>query len=166
MKRLVTQVFPERQLELVLAALTPQNRRAMRVSLETGLRISDVLVLRPEQLDSSFVVKEGKTGKKKRVRLSDKLLEELKQQSGAYWVFPGRDPTKHRTRQAVWMDVKRASRAFRIPQNVAPHSMRKLYAVRLYKKYGDIDRVRRALNHDDLTTTLIYAMADKLSERL
>ena len=31
----------------------------------------------------------------------------------------------------------------------------------LLRKYGDIDRVRRALNHGGLEVTLIYAMADK-----
>jgi site-specific recombinase XerC len=60
----------------------------------------------------------------------------------------------------VWKDVKRAAAAFRIPQNVAPHSFRKVYAVDLLKKYGDIDRVRRALNHRSETITMIYALAD------
>ena len=31
----------------------------------------------------------------------------------------------------------------------------------LLRKYGDIDRVRRALNHGGMKVTLIYAMADK-----
>ena len=65
-------------------------------------------------------------------------------------------------RQAVWADVKRAARAFRLPQNVAPHSLRKVYAVELLERYGDIQRVQRALNHSSIETTLIYAMADKL----
>lgn len=52
--------------------------------------------------------------------------------------------------------------AFRLPQNVAPHSLRKVYAVELLERYGDIQRVQRALNHSSIETTLIYAMADKL----
>lgn len=32
-------------------------------------------------------------------------------------------------------------------------------------KYGDIERVRRALNHESSTVTAIYAMADMLTER-
>jgi hypothetical protein len=39
--------------------------------------------------------------------------------------------------------------------------MRKVYAVELLRQYGDIDRVRRALNHGGVEVTLIYAMADK-----
>jgi hypothetical protein len=33
--------------------------------------------------------------------------------------------------------------------------------VQLLERYGDIDRVRRALNHGGIEVTLIYAMADK-----
>ena len=76
-------------------------------------------------------------------------------------MFPSRNPQKHHTRQAVWKDVKRAAAAFRIPQNVAPHSFRKVFAVELMKKYGDIEKVRRALNHNSESVTLIYALADQ-----
>ena len=92
--------------------------------------------------------------------MPEPLLSELKAQAGEHWVFPGRDPRNHRTRQAVWKDMKRAAKAFRLPANIGPHSARKVYAVELRNKYGDIDRVRRALNHDSEVVTLIYAMAD------
>ncbi|MEG1578560.1 MAG: tyrosine-type recombinase/integrase, partial [Oscillospiraceae bacterium] len=62
----------------------------------------------------------------------------------------------------VWADVKRAAKAFRLPQNIAPHSFRKVYAVELLEKYGDIERVKRALNHSSVEVTMIYAMSDKL----
>jgi len=152
----------EKQVNLVLAALTPANRTAIRVALHTGLRIGDVLALRADQLGARFSVREAKTGKVKRCGLPADLLAEVRAGAGDIWAFPGRNPEKHRTRQAVWADVKRAAKAFRMPQNVTPHSVRKLYAVRLYKRYGDLDRVRRALNHNDLSTTMIYAMADRL----
>ena len=71
---------------------------------------------------------------------------------------------KPHTRQAVWKDVKRAARAFRLPQNVGPHSARKVFAVELLAKYGDLERVRRALNHSSDTVTMIYAMADRQLE--
>ena len=57
--------------------------------------------------------------------------------------------------------MKRAAAAARLTVNAAPHSCRKVYAVQLLEKYGDIERVRRALNHGGIEVTLIYAMADK-----
>lgn len=149
---------------MILAALTPQNRLVMRTALQTGLRISDVLELRPEQLKPHFWVTERKTGKRRQVGLPEPLLSDLKNAAGVRWVFEGRSPDHHRTRQAVWKDMKRAAKAFRLPVNAAPHSARKVYAVELMRKYGDIDRVRRALNHNSETVTMLYAMADRQRE--
>lgn len=155
-----TEYLLNREVEQVLHLLTPENRLVMRTCLHTGLRISDVLLLRPQQLKPHFWVTEQKTGKRRQVGLPEPLLSDLKQNSGRFWVFPGNDPGRHRCRQTVWKDVKRAARAMRLTQNVGPHSARKVYAVELMRKYGDIDRVRRALNHDSETVTMIYAMAD------
>lgn len=158
-----TEYLLNKEVDRVLSALTWSNALVMRVCLHTGLRVGDVLALRPEQLKPRFWITEAKTGKRRMVGLPAPLLQDLKKSSGVVWVFPNRDdPNKHRSRQAVWKDVKRAARAFRLKQNVAPHSFRKVYAVNLMEKYGDIERVRRALNHGSETTTMIYAMAAEL----
>lgn len=155
-----TEYLLDREVDLVLSALTDTNRLVMRTALHTGLRIGDVLALTPDRLQPHFWVTEQKTGKARQVGLPEPLLSDLKKNAGKYWVFPGRNPRKHHTRQAVWKDVKRAAEAFRLRQNVAPHSARKVYAVDLLRKYGDIGKVRRALNHSNDSVTLVYAMAD------
>lgn len=157
-----TEYLLNRQVDLVLSALTEDNRNVMRVVLHTGLRVGDVLALKTAQLAPHFWVTESKTGKRRQVGLPEPLLSDLKKRAGEMWVFEGRDGKHHRTRQAVWKDVKRAAQAFRLPQNVAPHSFRKVYATELLHKYGDIERVRRALNHSSQSVTMIYAMADEL----
>lgn len=157
-----TDYLLHREVGHVLAALTPGNRLVCEVMLHTGLRVGDVLGLRTEQLQPRLWVRESKTGKRKQIGLPRDLLQRIKAQAGPEWAFPGRKPGTPRTRQAVWADVKRAAKAFRLPQNAGTHSMRKVYAVELLERYGDIERVRRALNHDRVATTLIYAMADRL----
>lgn len=159
-----TEYLIEREVELVLHLLTHENRLVMRTLLHTGLRIGDVLALRTEQLKPNFWITEQKTGKRRQVGLPEPLLTDLRQSAGSEWVFPGVKPGKHRTRQAVWKDVKRAAAAGRLTANAAPHSARKVYAVELLKKYGDIERVRRALNHGGIEVTIIYALADKQLE--
>ena len=159
---MITEYLLRKEMEHVLAALTPENRIVCRVCLHTGLRLGDVLALRTEQLGRQFWITEAKTGKRRRVNLSDDLLRDVRLQAGSEWAFPGRKSGKHRTRQAVWADVKRAAKAFRLKQNVAPHSFRKVYAVELLRKYGDVGRVQRALNHSDCATTMIYVMAEEL----
>ena len=157
-----TEYLLDRELEHVLAALTPSNRLVCRVCLHTGLRVGDVLGLKTSQLKPSFWVKEAKTGKRKQVGIPAHLLAEIKAQAGPEWAFPGRFKDRPRTRQAVWQDIKRASKAFRLTQNVGPHSLRKVYAVDLLEKYHDLAKVQKALNHTNQTTTMLYAMADKL----
>lgn len=139
----------------------PANRLVCELCLCSGLRIDDALALRTEQLGQRITVIEKKTKKRKSFTIKKSLLEELKAQAGRVYVFEHRDDcNRHRTRQAVFMDLKRASKAFRIKVNLSPHSLRKIYAVELMRKYGDIERVKKALNHDNDIVTAIYAMAD------
>lgn len=158
-----TEYLLHREVEHVLAALMPVNRVVMRVCIHTGLRVGDVLSLRTDQIAPRFWVTEQKTKKRRIVGLPADLLADMRKIAGKKYVFEhSNDPERHRTRQAVWKDVKRAARAFRLPQNVAPHSARKVYAVDLLAKYGDIAKVQRALNHSGPSVTMIYAMADQL----
>ena len=160
-----TEYLLNREVDNVLSALTHENALVMRVALHTGLRVGDILELKSWQLKPRFWVTESKTQKRRQVGLPQPLLDDLKKVAGPLWVFSSRlNPLKHRTRQTVWKDVKRAAAAFRLPQNVGTHSARKVFAVDLMQKYGDIDRVRRALNHSSYGVTLIYAMADKQLE--
>lgn len=147
--------------KVLLRLLTPANALAMEVALDTGLRIGDVLELRTEQLQRQRIsVRERKTGKTRRVYLPRHLIDRLQGQAGAVWVFPGAvDPSKHRTRQAVWKDVKRASRALRIKNNVGCHSARKVFAVDLFRKEG-LEAVKKTLGHDNINTTLIYLASE------
>lgn len=161
---MTTEYLLRREMEHVLAALTPSNRLVCRVCLQTGLRVGDVVSLKTRDLKGQFWIVESKTKKRRRVNLPRELLDQIRAQAGEGWAFPGRKPWQHRTRQAVWADVKRAAKAFRIRQNVAPHSFRKVYAVELLRRCGDVKRVQRALNHSDCATTMIYVMAAELLE--
>lgn len=161
---MTTEYLLRREMEHVLAALTPSNRLVCRVCLQTGLRVGDVVSLKTQDLKAQFWITEAKTKKRRRVNLPRDLLDQIRTQAGEVWAFPGRSPGKHRTRQAVWADVKRAARAFRIRQNIAPHSFRKVYAVELLRRCGNVKRVQRALNHSDCATTMVYVMAAELLE--
>lgn len=152
----------------ILVALTRPNRLAILCSLTTGMRIGDVLALKTECLKKErFTYKEEKTGKTRRVRLPNELRDALLQESGRFYVFEHRnDPRRHRTRQAVNKDLKRACELFRVKGvNITPHSARKIYAVNVYKRTCSIDSVRKLLNHSSEAVTQLYAMADELTTR-
>lgn len=150
------------ELAYLLAALTPPNMLVCEVCLATGLRVGDVLALKSAYLHRErFTIKEEKTGKSRLVYLPKDLRARLLNQAGRVWVFEGRlDPKKHRTRQAVFKDLRRAAKAFRITAHVSPHSLRKVYAVEYFKRSGSLEKTRRLLNHSSEAVTMIYAMAD------
>lgn len=152
----------------LLSALMPENRLAIEVSLCTGLRISDVLNLRSAKLKDRMTVRELKTGKNKRITIPRKLLDELHSIKGKIYVFEGRtDPQKHRTRQAVFKDIKRAAALFRVPAKliISPHTARKIYAVSQFQRTCDLKAVKQLLNHSNEAVTVLYAIADRITDR-
>ena len=154
--------------EHILAALMPENRLAILVSLTTGLRIDDVLHIKSaDLLKDRFTVKEMKTGKTRRVRLDKKLRDEILRYSGKIYAFENRlDYKRPRTRQAVYKDIKRACECFRVKNlNVTPHSARKIYSVEEYKRTCSVEHVQRLLNHSSEAVTLLYALADQVTEQ-
>lgn len=165
---MVTDYIKPDEMDCVLMALMPVNRLVCRVCLATGYRVGDVLAITRDQVARAcetgrLSLIEDKTSKRRAVSVSKSLMREVLAQSGSAYAFPHRDDARrHRTRQAVFKDVKKAAKALRIRDNVAPHSLRKIYAVKKYRASGDIRRVRDALNHDNELVTLLYALADQL----
>lgn len=167
--------------------LTSENALCLRVLVATGMRITDCLSLTRRQVKNAWDMnpinpilryREKKTGKYREVYLSPQMCHDLvfRPMPESVWCFPGRDPEKHRTRQAVWKDLKRTARLYRVNHkrllaNIGPHTARKIYAVKLYHEvdkqglYEPLEYVRKDLNHSDRTVTFLYALADKVSGR-
>lgn len=155
------------QMGHILAAMMPTNALIVRICMHTGLRVSDVLELKTAQLKPRQTVRERKTGKTRRLVWSAPLYEQMLQQAGRIWVFESRtDPTKHRTRQAVYKDIKHVAAMYQRSgavsrrQVIGTHTARKVAAVDAYRK-GGIKAAQRLLNHSDPAITLLYALADK-----
>ena len=142
----------------------------LEVASVTGLRIGDVLKIKKKDLnydDMCIDYTAEKTGKQGKAYISRSLMGRLQRNAGKgaeAYVFPS--PTrkgKHLTRQTAWYRIKRAChRAGISPDGVSPHSLRKVFAVEIYKKYG-IAEVKRQLQHSTIDVTEIYALSDFLS---
>lgn len=134
-----------------------------QVSLETGLRIGDVLRLRSSDLSLTrgrYLLRyvAMKTGKEGTAFLSPSTGKRLACRDG--FLFPGRGKSGHLTRQAAWMRVKRACEAVGVDSDgISPHSLRKCFAVALRRKEG-IEAVQEALQHSSDAVTRVYAYAD------
>lgn len=163
----VSKWLPRDSMEHLLAACTRENREALRLSMDYGLRIGDVLRMPSDALTRPrWSFKEEKTGKRRVITLSESHRSECLAFAGKNFVFEHRcDPYRHRTRQAVYKDLKRIAKAFRL-EGVSPHTARKTYAVERYRASGgDLKKVQRLLNHSDEAVTILYALADQLDQR-
>ena len=131
------------------------------VSEETGLRVGDVVKLRRENLkEDGLHYKAEKTGKNGVAKISAELRRTLAARRGR-WLFPSPYKRgKHITRQCVWARVKRACEKSATDANgISPHTMRKVFAVELYREKG-FRAVQEALQHANGATTEIYSFAD------
>lgn len=158
----------ESTLDLVLAAMMPGNALAVEVSCATGLRIDDVLALKTATVQRTArpYVRDSKTGKTHRVYIPTELRTRMLAQAGRVYIWEHRtDWTRHKTRQAVYKDMRTAAAVFerngRLGAHVSPHSGRKVAAVRAYKR-GGLTAAAALLNHDEghPLVTLLYALSD------
>lgn len=150
----------------IFSAMKYDNALILRTCLETGLRVGDVCALPREALQGQTILyKAQKTGKFGSVQISADLANRLRREHGK-WLFPSpRDLSKHRTRQAVWRDMRLACARLGVAEHATPHSARKTFAVDLYREKG-LQAVQKALQHDRAETTKIYAFSDKNVEKL
>lgn len=157
----------EDTMALVLAAMMPDNALAVECSLYTGLRIDDVLSLKTEvvQRTARPYVRDSKTGKTHRIYLPNELRARMLAIAGKVYVWEHRtDWTRHRTRQAVYKDMRQAAQVYerngRLKTHISPHTARKCAAVRAYNK-GGLAAAAALLNHDPdhPLVTMLYALS-------
>lgn len=141
--------------------LSARWRLVWDLGIATGWRISDMLTLRPDDLQGvSASIIAHKTGKRDTRELSPALMARLRASAGQWWVFPSPVDDLHPvTRQAAYKALRDASRGAH-SRRVSPHSLRKTHAVDLYTASGDIMRVQADLQHDNLATTALYILSD------
>ena len=153
--------------DILLSMIREPYATALEVALATGMRIGDVVALKPDQVRGDVIEYTAKkTGKRGRAKLPPALAERLRKPMFALglWTFESvRDPAKHISRGIVWKNLKEAAKRLNLRENVAPHSARKTYAVDLFRK-SDLETTRERLQHDRISTTMLYAFADKLAE--
>jgi len=134
------------------------------LSLETGLRISDILNLKVKDISILLTVRESKTKKWKTVKLSENLYERLDRlkpsnAKGDYFVFRSKNkPYAHIDRSTYHRHLKKACRALEI--DFSAHSTRKLYAWNVFEISENIFDVQKSLQHEFITTTAKYLDID------
>jgi site-specific recombinase XerD len=144
---------------------TPHRNRVMvRFMIDAGLRVGELVALRPEHLNMmtcQLVVRDGK-GARDRVLwisadLRDEVGEWLERRPTSSWLFPTRDGDPVSTRYVRSM-VKRMALKAGLPEadRITPHTLRHTFATQILRQTRNIRTVQEALGHSSVSTTQIY----------
>jgi integrase/recombinase XerD len=145
-----------------------RNQAMMELLYATGLRVSELLALRLQDLnlEVGYVVAYGKGKKERLVPVGEVALEKLKEYLSA--VRPALDKTakarhlflnrsgRGLSRQGFWKLLNRYALQAGITSPVTPHVMRHSFATHLLERGADLRSVQLMLGHASISTTQIY----------
>ncbi|GAB4360887.1 MAG: site-specific tyrosine recombinase XerD [Methylohalobius crimeensis] len=145
-----------------------RDRAMIEVLYATGLRVSELVAMKVNQVDRNLGVARiwGKGNKERLVPLGEEALAWL----DAYWIKSRPELLGVRqspylfvtrrggpmTRQAFWHLIKRYARQAGIDKPLSPHTLRHAFATHLINHGADLRVVQMLLGHSSLSTTQIY----------
>jgi integrase/recombinase XerD len=145
-----------------------RDRTMLEVLYATGLRVSELVDLRMDQIDlqQGLVRIVGKGDRERLVPLGEEAQDWLEkyfqdarknilgERQSAY-AFPTRR-SERMTRQAFWHIIKRYAQRAGISRGLSPHHLRHAFATHLLNHGADLRVVQMLLGHSDVSTTQIY----------
>jgi site-specific recombinase XerD len=157
-------VFTQDELARLFATITNSKHRALLMLIYSGgLRVGEVVKLRPDDIDAgriSIHIKGGKGRKDRYTLLSNTALDAIQLYQKEYgismWLFPGRDHGRHLTTRSVGLVFQKACRRADITKDVTVHSLRHSFATHLLEAGTDLRTIQVLLGHQSSNTTEIY----------
>ena len=157
-------VLSRAEVSVLLDAPRNLKHRAMLMTLYgAGLRVSELVSLQLEDIDSKrkFIrVRQGKGRKDRETLLPDRLLAALraywKVSRSTEWLFPGQDPQRPITANAVRLMCQKTATKAKLSKHVSPHVLRHSFATHLLEDGVDLRTIQVLLGHRDLETTTVY----------
>lgn len=146
-----------------------KHRMLLAFCYASGLRVSELVHLKPSDIDEkrkTVKIREGKGRKDRFTMLSQtcQALWENFKNSYPYedWVFPGQDPSRPlhvRTAEKIFENAKRKAG---IQKNASIHSLRHAFATHLLEAGANIKHIQFLLGHKSVRTTEIYARVSQV----
>ena len=144
-----------------------KHRCILYLIYSAGLRLSEVVYLRPADIDSDRMtihIRHAK-GKKDRISLlSEKTLILLREYYKEYrpkiWLFEGQYDNQY-SKRSVQNILKAALRTTTIRKRVTVHTLRHSFATHLLEGGVDLRYIQNFLGHESTRTTQIYTHVTK-----
>lgn len=160
------QILSREEVERLIAATrTLRERLLLMAAYGSGLRVSEVVALRPGDLDVErgvIRVEQGKGKKDRYTVLAERLVREVSQYYAVYgrpqhWVFAQRhDASRHMDPSSVQKTYYTAKRRAGIEKVGGIHSLRHAFATHSLEAGLDLPTLGRMLGHTSVTTTMRY----------
>jgi site-specific recombinase XerD len=154
---------PEEVARMLRKARTLKHRALLMLLYSAGLRVGEVVRLKPTDLDEDrglVRVRRGKGRKDRYTLLARRAVEAVKLYRDAYpdhqWLFAGDRPDRHLTTRSVQRIVKKAARAAGIEKDVTAHTLRHSFATHLLEGGTNLRVIQELLGHQSARTTQIY----------
>ncbi|HBE78657.1 MAG TPA: recombinase XerC [Firmicutes bacterium] len=149
--------------KMLNATVNPKHRLLLMVTYSAGLRVSEIIRLRVEDIDSDrelIRIRNAKGNKDRYVTLSMVALEALRNYWKVYrpqgWLFPGPSGDKHLSPRTAEKIFEQALEKSQINKDVSIHVLRHSYATHLLEDGADLRYVQELLGHSRPETTMIY----------
>lgn len=148
----------------------PKHRLMLQLCYGMGLRVSEIVNLKVEHINSKsmLVLIANAKGKKDRyIPLPESILTLLRSYYHAYrpkeYLFEGQFGGMYSIRsvQQVFMDAKRRAK---INKSIGIHGLRHSYATHLIESGADIRLLQELLGHNSIKTTQIYTHITDISK--
>jgi len=157
-------VLSHEEVSRILSSVTNvKHRLILMLIYSAGLRVSEVVKLKPGDIDAErklIHIKGGKGRKDRYTMLSEVVMETirryLKEYGQSKWLFPSQDKEKHITTRTVEKIFSNACRKANIKKNATVHSLRHSFAAHLLESGTDLRYIRELLGHKSSKTTEIY----------
>jgi integrase/recombinase XerD len=140
-----------------------KHRVLLMLAYSAGLRVSEIVRLKVEDIDSGRKLIRIQMGKGKKDRytiLSDVVLEALREFWKAYrpkvWLFEGKPAGKRYSERSAQKVFEQAAKKAGIRKSVSIHSLRHSFATHLLEQGTDIRFIQELLGHRSVKTTEIY----------
>mgnify|MGYP001821929321 CR=1 FL=1 len=154
---------PEEVARMLRKTRNPKHRALLMLLYSAGLRVGEVVRLKPPDLDVErglVRVRRGKGRKDRYTLLARRAVEAVKLYRDAYptdrWLFPGGRPDRHLTTRSVQRVVKNAAVAAGIDKSVTAHTLRHSFATHLLEAGTNLRVIQELLGHQSARTTQIY----------
>jgi site-specific recombinase XerD len=154
---------PAEVTQFLQAVTSLKHRAILMTAYAAGLRVSEVVGLRVDDIDSKRMViyiRQGKGRKDRAIMLSPRLLEVLRAYWKAarpdHWLFPGQIPGRPVTDVTVYRACVQAADAAGLGKHVTVHTLRHSFATHLLESGTNLRTIQVLLGHRSLRTTAVY----------